>query len=68
MVFCPSVVRSKASSSSISSPVSLKSQMSRLDFWRAALTLGWIGVLLRIHHDTQATGRVRVASREVRRR
>ena len=32
------------------------------------VTLGWIGVLLRIHHDTQATGRVRVASREVRRR
>jgi cell division protein FtsW len=32
------------------------------------VTLGWIGVLLRIHHDTQATGRVRVATREVRRR
>jgi cell division protein FtsW len=32
------------------------------------VTLGWIGVLLRIHHDTQATGRVRVAPREVRRR
>jgi cell division protein FtsW len=32
------------------------------------VTLGWIGVLLRIHHDTQATGRVRVAAREVRRR
>ena len=32
------------------------------------VTLGWIGVLLRIHHDTQATGRVRVAPREARRR
>jgi cell division protein FtsW len=31
------------------------------------VTLGWIGVLLRIHHDTQATGRVRVAPREARR-
>jgi cell division protein FtsW len=32
------------------------------------VTLGWLGVLLRIHHDTQATGRVRVAPREARRR
>ncbi|HEX9206811.1 MAG TPA: putative lipid II flippase FtsW [Steroidobacteraceae bacterium] len=30
------------------------------------ITLGWIGVLLRIHHDTQATGR-KVVAREGRR-
>jgi cell division protein FtsW len=32
------------------------------------VTLGWIGVLLRINHDTQASGRVRVAPREARRK
>jgi cell division protein FtsW len=32
------------------------------------VTLGWIGVLLRIHHDTQVTGRGRAAPREARRR
>jgi cell division protein FtsW len=32
------------------------------------VTLGWIGVLLRIHHDTQVTGRGKPASREARRR
>jgi cell division protein FtsW len=32
------------------------------------VTLGWIGVLLRIHHDTQVTGRGRPAPREARRR
>jgi cell division protein FtsW len=32
------------------------------------VTLGWIGVLLRIHHDTQVTGRGKAAPREVRRR
>ncbi len=31
------------------------------------ITLGWLGVLLRIHHDTQATGRAGVAPREARR-
>jgi cell division protein FtsW len=31
------------------------------------ITLGWLGVLLRIHHDTQATGRTGVAPREARR-
>jgi len=32
------------------------------------VTLGWIGVLLRIHHDTQVTGRGKAAPREARRR
>jgi cell division protein FtsW len=32
------------------------------------VTLGWIGVLLRIHHDTQTAGRGRAAPREARRR
>jgi cell division protein FtsW len=32
------------------------------------VTLGWIGVLLRINHDTQATGRVRAVPREARRK
>jgi len=32
------------------------------------VTLGWIGVLLRIHHDTQVTGRGKPAPREARRR
>jgi cell division protein FtsW len=32
------------------------------------VTLGWIGVLLRIHHDTQVTGRGKPAPRETRRR
>jgi cell division protein FtsW len=31
------------------------------------ITLGWLGVLLRIHHDTQATGRAGVVPREARR-
>jgi cell division protein FtsW len=31
------------------------------------VTLGWIGVLLRIHHDTQVTGRAAAPSREPRR-
>jgi cell division protein FtsW len=31
------------------------------------VTLGWLGVLLRIHHDTQATGRGAASSREPRR-
>lgn len=32
------------------------------------VTLGWIGVLLRIHHDTQVTGRGKATPREARRR
>jgi cell division protein FtsW len=32
------------------------------------VTLGWIGVLLRVHHDTQVTGRGKPAPRETRRR
>jgi cell division protein FtsW len=31
------------------------------------ITLGWLGVLLRIHHDTQASGRGGAVPREVRR-
>jgi cell division protein FtsW len=31
------------------------------------ITLGWIGVLLRINHDTQVTGRGGAVPREVRR-
>ncbi len=32
------------------------------------VTLGWLGVLLRINHDTQATGRVTRIAREARRK
>lgn len=32
------------------------------------VTLGWLGVLLRINHDTQATGRVTKVAREARRK
>ncbi len=31
------------------------------------ITLGWLGVLLRIHHDTQASGRAGAVPREARR-
>jgi cell division protein FtsW len=31
------------------------------------VTLGWIGVLLRIHHETQASGRTGTVRREGRR-
>jgi cell division protein FtsW len=32
------------------------------------VTLGWLGVLLRIHHETHSSGRAGVAPREARRR
>ena len=31
------------------------------------VTLGWLGVLLRIHHETQASGRAGAVPREARR-